>query len=304
MPVVDTVQTFNTGDTVTSTTLNNIMDQSIFVAGAVVSGSGLAITAGGQMTTSNIPGANITSGTITGGVGGNIANDTITDLNVSPTAAISPSKLGSGALTATATVTTSNIVDASITAPKLSGAQTGSAPIFGVRAWVAYDPDTPISPEFSGTYSRSGTTVTVIAAGHGLKTGSLVYLNFTSGAAIDGEFIITSVSTTTVTNDTFTITHGTSGSTSGNVGIPRATITGSGNVSSVTLIAEGRQVVNFTTEMPNTNYAAVGSPSDFASTANNAACDIMAKYIGGCQIRMQAGGGADFSHPTNVMVIG
>jgi len=39
MPVVDTVQTFNTGDTVTSTTLNNIMDQSIFVAGAVVSGS-------------------------------------------------------------------------------------------------------------------------------------------------------------------------------------------------------------------------------------------------------------------------
>lgn len=304
MPVVDTVQTFNTGDTVTSTTLNNIMDQSVFVAGAVVSGSGLAITAGGQMTTSNIPGANITSGTITGGVGGSIANDTITDLNVSSTAAISPSKLGSGALTATATVTTSNIVDASITAPKLSGAQTGTAPIFGVRAWVAYDPDTPISPEFSGTYSRSGTTVTVIAAGHGLKTGSLVYLNFTSGAATDGEFIITSVSTTTVTNDTFTITHGTSGSTSGNVGIPRATITGSGNVSSVTLISEGKQVVNFTTEMPNTNYAAVGSPSDFASTANNAACDIMAKYIGGCQIRMQNGGGSDFSHPTNVMVIG
>lgn len=64
MPVVDTVQTFNTGDTVTSTTLNNIMDQSVFVAGAVVSGSGLAITAGGQMTTSGIPGANVTDGTI------------------------------------------------------------------------------------------------------------------------------------------------------------------------------------------------------------------------------------------------
>ena len=64
MPVVDTVQTFNTGDTVTSTTLNNIMDQSVFVAGAVVSGSGLAITAGGQMTTSGIPGANITDATI------------------------------------------------------------------------------------------------------------------------------------------------------------------------------------------------------------------------------------------------
>ena len=304
MPVVNTSQTFATGDTVTSTTLNNIMDQSIFEAGAVVSGSGLAITAGGQMTTSNIPGANITSGTITGGVGGSIANDTITDLNLSSSAAISLSKLGNGAFPAGATVTTSNIIDASITAPKLSGAQTGAAPIFGVRAWVAYDPDTPISPEFSGTYSRSGTTVTVIAAGHGLKTGSLVYLNFTSGAATDGEFVITGVSTTTVTNDTFTITHGTSGSTSGNVGIPRATITGSGNVSSVTLIATGRQVVNFTTEMPNANYAAVASPENHPSSTSNGVCDIASKYIGACQVRTQSAGGTDFDQPTSVIVIG
>lgn len=81
MPVVDTTQSFSTGDTVTSTTLNNIMDQSIFVAGAVVSASGLAITTGGQMTIADngVPGSKITNGTITGG---KIASNTITNANL------------------------------------------------------------------------------------------------------------------------------------------------------------------------------------------------------------------------------
>jgi hypothetical protein len=91
MPVVDTTQTFNTGDTVTSTSLNNIMDQSVFIPGAVVTGDGLTVTAGGQMTIENLK------------------------------------------------ITGAKIGDLEITAPKLSGAQTGSAPIFGVRAWVNFD---------------------------------------------------------------------------------------------------------------------------------------------------------------------
>lgn len=36
-------------------------------------------------------------------------------------------------------VTTSSITNASITAPKLNGAQTGNPPIYGVRAWVRFD---------------------------------------------------------------------------------------------------------------------------------------------------------------------
>jgi len=36
-------------------------------------------------------------------------------------------------------VTTAKIADANITAPKLNGAQTGNAPIFGVRAWCDFD---------------------------------------------------------------------------------------------------------------------------------------------------------------------
>jgi hypothetical protein len=180
----------------------------------------------------------------------------------------------------------------------------GSAPIFGARAWVSYDPTTPLSPAFSGTYSRSGTTVTVVAAGHGLKVGSLVYLDFNTGTATDGEFTILTVSTTTVTDDTFTVTHGTSGATSGNVTLPRATISGSGNVSSVSIIATGRQVVNFTTAMGNSNYAVVATVEDNPSSTTTVACDVASKYNGGCQIRSQAASGGDSSQKTSVIVIG
>jgi hypothetical protein len=38
-----------------------------------------------------------------------------------------------------ATVTTADIADAAITAAKLDGAQSGSAPIYGARAWVNFD---------------------------------------------------------------------------------------------------------------------------------------------------------------------
>ena len=302
MGAVDTTYTFTATDTITSTKMNNIIDQTTMTSDAIIVTTLEVATGKLKVRAAGITSNELATGSVTSNA---IADGTIVNDDINTSAAIAPSKLGSGALPAGATITTANVIDASITAPKLDGAQTGSAPIFGVRAWVSYDPDIPISPEFSGTYSRSGTTVTVIAAGHGLKTGSLVYLNFTSGAATDGEFIVTGVSTTTVTNDTFTVTHGTSGSTSGNVGIPRATIIGSGNVSSVTLIATGRQVVNFTTEMPTANYVVVATPENIPSSSTNVSCDIAAKYVGGCQIRMQIGNtGVDFTQTTSVMVIG
>lgn len=66
----------------------------------------------------------------------------------------------------------------------------------------------------TGTYSQTGsTTLTVTATAHGWKTGDSVYLNFTSGTAVDGQFTITKL-----TADTFTVTT-TSATTSGNVRI-------------------------------------------------------------------------------------
>jgi hypothetical protein len=66
----------------------------------------------------------------------------------------------------------------------------------------------------TGTYSRSGTTITVTQAAHGLTTGMIVNLDFTSGAAVDGVYTVTVTG-----SDTFTVVSEASGTTSGNVTI-------------------------------------------------------------------------------------
>jgi hypothetical protein len=76
------------------------------------------------------------------------------------------------------------------------------------------DIDTATIASSSGTYSASGsTTITVSMSSHGRLVGDLVYLNFTSGTAADGEFTIASV----INTNTYTVTHGTSITTSGSV---------------------------------------------------------------------------------------
>lgn len=67
----------------------------------------------------------------------------------------------------------------------------------------------------AATYSQSGTTVTVTLTDHGLGTGRMVYLDFTSGSATDGEFTVASAPT----GSTFTVTAASSLTTSGNVDV-------------------------------------------------------------------------------------
>lgn len=64
----------------------------------------------------------------------------------------------------------------------------------------------------SGTYSRSGTTSTITITGHGLTSGDSVFLNYTSGTATDGSYVITVTGA-----NTFTVDDPVSGTTSGNV---------------------------------------------------------------------------------------
>jgi len=62
----------------------------------------------------------------------------------------------------------------------------------------------------TGTYSQTGTTITITITAHGLATGADVYIEFTSGAAVANRF------TTTVTDaNTFNVTTTTSATTSG-----------------------------------------------------------------------------------------
>lgn len=69
-----------------------------------------------------------------------------------------------------------------------------------------------LSDSRNGTYSQSGTTITVTLAGHGYQPNDNVYLSFTSGSAVTSTLAITSI-----TADTFTCTAAAPLSTSGNV---------------------------------------------------------------------------------------
>jgi hypothetical protein len=126
------------------------------------------------------------------------------------------------------------------------------ATAYGCRAWVNFN-GTANSNVASQSYSQTGTIVTVTSNAHGLITGNSVYLDFTSGTAVDGEY------TVTVTGvNTFTVQQA-SRSTSGLVTIVRSTIRGSGNVSSVSDNGTGDYTVNFAIAMPDDVYAAVFS---------------------------------------------
>ena len=64
----------------------------------------------------------------------------------------------------------------------------------------------------TGTYARSGTTVTITSNGHGLSNGDTIITDFTSGEGTDGWYTVANSTT-----NTFTVTDSVSGTTSGNV---------------------------------------------------------------------------------------
>jgi hypothetical protein len=123
------------------------------------------------------------------------------------------------------------------------------ATAYGCRAWVNFNGTA--NTNLTGTYSQSGTTVTVTATAHGLIAGNNIYSDITTGTAVDG---IYTVATVTDAN-TFTYTAGTSLTTSGNITLIRSTIRASGNVSSITDNGTGEYTVNFTTALPDANYS-------------------------------------------------
>lgn len=123
--------------------------------------------------------------------------------------------------------------------------------VYAARAWVNFNGTANTS--LSGTYSQSGTTVTVTATAHGLAVGQIVYADITTGTGVDGVYTVATVPNA----NSFTYTAGTSLTTSGNVTLTRNTIRASGNVSSVSDNGVGDYTINFATAMADANYAAV-----------------------------------------------
>lgn len=291
MGVVNTTHTFATNDVITSTLMNNIIDQTEFISSALANGT-LDLNGSGQIkvATGGITSNEMATDAVTANA---IASGVITNAKISATAAISLSKLASEALPAGITVATANLVDANvttakianaaITAPKLDGAQTGSAPVFGVRAWANFD--TTANADLAGTFSRSGTTVTVTVTGHGLIAGNLIFIDFTVGTgtvAPDGLYV---VATVTDANN-FTVTSAASASGTGTVALRRKEIKSSGNISCISAaapspvippstndtVADGYYVANFSVAMPNANFVVLGTGSEnkaFAITSGN-----------------------------------
>jgi len=146
MAVVNTTRTFTNNEQITSTKLNQIMDESSFISDAIVPNQGLQITAGGQMQVPN------------GGIKTALIGDNQVTTSKIANSAITTAKI------ADSNVTTAKIANANITAAKLSGAQTGTAPIFGCRSYGSFDgtATSPITPITSGNVStivRTGTGI-------------------------------------------------------------------------------------------------------------------------------------------------
>lgn len=139
------------------------------------------------------------------------------------------------------------------------------ATAYGCRAWVNFNG----AGTLTGTYSQSGTAITVTVTSHGLSQGQSVYITFQTGAASAEAFTVTSVTNANV----FVVTSATSRTTSGNCTLATI-IRASGNVSSITDNGTGDYTVNFTTAMPDANYSVVCQCDRVYATENGTSFNI------------------------------
>ena len=157
MGAIDTNYTFTATDVITSTKMNNILDQSTITATAIFN-STLSMASGKLL----VAAGGITSNELAVGA---VTTTAITDLNVT-TGKLNDLSVTTGKIVDSG-VTTVKIADANVTAAKLDGAQTAGAPIYGVRAWGRFNGtgSSPISPVYGGniaSITRSSTGVFVV----------------------------------------------------------------------------------------------------------------------------------------------
>lgn len=113
--------------------------------------------------------------------------------------------------TAVGNVTKVFDVDSALTDTSISGAYID-------EIWIRYSKRNNIyidaQTAFTGTYNQVGTAQVVTLSNHNLQVGQKVYLDYTSGTAVDEILTVTAVTPTT-----FTGTSATSATTSGNVNV-------------------------------------------------------------------------------------
>jgi hypothetical protein len=158
MAILSKGNTFADGDQVTSTKLNNLVDNATFVAGSSGTTDDATLeVAAGQLKvkiiqTGNIADSAVTTAKIANSTG---ASDGVTTAKIAANDKIADNAIQQAQM-ADNSVGTAEIIDANITASKLSGAQSGDAPVFGVRAWGTIDVSTPSIIHGSGLASVTG----------------------------------------------------------------------------------------------------------------------------------------------------
>jgi hypothetical protein len=210
-----------------------------------------------------------------------IPNNSVTTVKILD-GAVTNAKLATGldaSKLTTGTLPIARIADGAVTNDKLSlTANDGeikkalnsnnAPPIYACRAWVNFNGQG--TANLSGTYARTGTTVTVTALAHGLIVGNVVRLVFSGGTpttAATGVYTVTQVNS----DDAFQVTTSASGTSSGGtVVLERRLIRAAANVSSVSATASGEHVVNFAVAMPSANYAIVEGGAANASIGTGA----------------------------------
>lgn len=341
MGAVDTTYTFTATDTITSTKMNNIIDQTTMTTDAII-GTTLEVASGklkirssgitsNELAADSVRATAVKDGEITpaklssGGVSWS-ADETKIGQSVTGTyyVSLTPSRTGDGETririgSQTATDNNATIVretgangdlvitnngTGDVTLSAAGGVTfgsanmptpTGSAPIYGVRAWAKLNPyvgSIRTGAFKSGTYNRTGTETTIAIANHGLRVNDKIRLDFTSGSGTDGLYTVTVVTDTS----NFTVDH-TGTATSGNATAQFVAIQAAGNISSASWYDAGdeRIVLNFTIQMPNVNYVTIATGAHYPGAfADEAAEDTLGEtqlntiYNGHVQIEESA----------------
>jgi microcystin-dependent protein/sporulation protein YlmC with PRC-barrel domain len=175
-------QTFASGDTVTATKLNNLVDAATIAnivnadigASAAIAHSKLANITAGQVLLgngSNVPTATALSGDVTVNSSGvtAIGSGVIVDADINASAAIGLSKLATGALPTAITVASANLVDGTIVNADINAsaaiAHTKLANITAGQVLMGNASNAPTATALSGDVTINSSGVTAIGSG-------------------------------------------------------------------------------------------------------------------------------------------
>jgi hypothetical protein len=274
MGVLDTTYTFQATDTITSSKLNNIIDQTTFTNDAI-QGTTLQVVSPGKLAVS------------AGGITSNeLATNAVTT-NAILDGSVTPAKLSTGGPSWSGAGGTFTLSQGAI--------ELGNGISSNNNSFIDFHSSFPIIDHDARIIRESGANGTFTISNIG--TGSIIF-SASGGVTFGSANMPNPVGTAPLFGVRAWVNfNGTSGSTA---------IRQSGNVSTVTRNAVGRYTITFATAMQDTNYAIVAFARDANATDGNyfvSALSNSTKTTSSVQVEVNSPGGSVDSPEINIMVI-